>query len=73
MQLGAFREREGAQMLLARVAASQPQLAGRLRIVEEAGAHKVQVGPYATRDAAQAAVLPVRGALGLSPFAVERR
>ncbi len=73
MQLGAFREREGAQTLLARVAASQPELAGRLRIVEEAGAHKVQVGPYATRDAAQAAVVPLRGALGLSPFAVERR
>lgn len=73
MQLGAFRERDGAQTLLARVAASQPELAGRLRIVEEAGAHKVQVGPYATRDAAQAAVGPLRGALGLSPFAVERR
>ncbi len=73
MQLGAFREREGAQTLLARVAAGEPALAGRLRIVEEGGAHKVQAGPYPTRDAAQAAVAPLRASLGLAPFAVERR
>lgn len=73
MQLGAFREREGAQALLARVAASQPDVASRLRIVEEAGAHKVQLGPYASRDAAQTAAAPLRSALGLAPFTVERR
>jgi len=73
VQLGAFREREGADDLLARAARSAPALAARLRVFSEAGTHRLQAGPFPSREAAGEAVAQVRENLRITPLVVERR
>jgi rare lipoprotein A len=73
VQLGAFRERDGAEGLLAKAAGNLPALAPQLRIFADAGTNRLQAGPFASRDAAQGAVTQVREALGIAPMVVERR
>ena len=73
VQLGAFREAEGADSFGRRVAADVDWLGPFLATFSEASLYRVQAGPYASRDDAQAAAARIREALGLVPMVVERR
>ncbi|MBB3640834.1 septal ring lytic transglycosylase RlpA family protein [Variovorax atrisoli] len=73
VQLGAFRERDGAESLLNQAARGVPSLASQLRVFSEAGTHRLQAGPFASRNAAGEVVGQLRENLHISPMVVERR
>lgn len=73
VQLGAFRERDGAQSLLTQAARGVPSLASQLRVFSEAGTHRLQAGPFASRNAAGEVIAQLRESLHISPMVVERR
>jgi rare lipoprotein A len=73
IQLGAFRERDGAETFSRQVGAEVDWLAPLLAVFEEAALFRLQAGPYASRDEAQANAERIRGALQLVPMIVERR
>lgn len=72
VQLGAFRQREGAESFMGQVGAQVTWLAPLLTIVTEAALHRLQAGPYASRTEAGAAAERIREALQLVPSVVER-
>lgn len=72
VQLGAFRQREGAEHFMSQVRAQVTWLATRLTIVTDASLHRLQAGPYASRDEALAAAERIREALQLVPVIVQR-
>jgi len=73
VQLGAFSQREGAQRFQQQVAREMPPLAGTLNVFSENGTHRLQSGPYASRDTARDAAEQLRNGLQLAPVIVERR
>lgn len=73
VQLGAFRERGGAEDFQQRVAVELDWLAPRMAVFSDAPLFRLQAGPYASRDEAQGAAQRVREALQLVPVIVERR
>jgi rare lipoprotein A len=73
VQLGAFREASGAEGFQSRVAADVDWLTPYLATFGEAALFRVQAGPYASREEAQAAAARIREALGLVPLVVQRR
>jgi len=73
VQLGAFRERDGAETLRSQAARGVPSLAPQLRVFSEAGTHRLQAGPFASRNEAGEVVSQVRESLRISPMVVERR
>jgi rare lipoprotein A len=73
IQIGAFHERDGAVTFQRRVAAELDWLAPLLAIFDDKPVHRLQAGPYATRDQASEAAQRIRAALQLVPMVVERR
>ena len=73
IQLGAFRERLGAELLQRRAAAEIEPLGPLLATFAEAALFRVQAGPYPSRDEARGAAERIRDALGLVPMILERR
>lgn len=73
VQLGAFRERDGAESLRSQAARGLPSLAPHLRVFSEAGTHRLQAGPFASRNEAGEAVTQLRESLRIAPMVVERR
>ena len=73
VQLGAFRERDGAESLRNQAARGLPTLAPQLRVFSEAGTHRLQAGPIPSRNAAGEAVTQLRDNLRIAPMVVERR
>jgi rare lipoprotein A len=73
VQLGAFRQRDGADGFQRRVTAELDWLAPLLGVFADANAYRLQAGPYPSRDEAQGAAKRVRDALQLVPVIVERR
>lgn len=73
VQLGAFRERDGAESLRTRASRGLPTLAPLLRVFTDAETHRLQAGPFATREAASATVAQVRDELRMAAIVVERR
>ncbi|MBT2335975.1 septal ring lytic transglycosylase RlpA family protein [Variovorax paradoxus] len=73
VQLGAFREREGAESLQNQASRGVPSLASQLRVFSEAGTHRLQAGPFPSRNAAGEAVTQLRESLRIAPMVVERR
>ena len=73
VQLGAFRQRDGAEGFQQRVGASVDWLAPLLAVFGEAGLFKLQAGPYPSRDDARLAAERIRDGLRLVPVIVERR
>jgi rare lipoprotein A len=71
VQLGAFSQREGAAAFQEKVSKQMPAL--KMTVFSENGMHRLQAGPYATRESAQAAGEQVRNGLSLAPVIVERR
>jgi rare lipoprotein A len=72
VQLGAFRQRDGAESFRGQVGAQVEWLAPLLTIVTEASLHRLQAGPYASRTEAGDAAQRIRDALQLVPTVVER-
>lgn len=73
LQLGAFRQRDGALDFQRRLIDEQPWLAPLLAVFSERGLNKLQAGPYPSRDDARSAAERVRAALRLVPTIVEKR
>jgi rare lipoprotein A len=73
IQLGAFRQRDGATGFQRRVAAELDWLTPQLAVFDDAVLFRLQAGPYASRDEARGAAERVRDALQLVPVIVERR
>jgi rare lipoprotein A len=73
LQLGAFGQGGGAYGFQQRVAQELDWLAPLLTIFAEGGLHRLQAGPYASREQAREVGERVRAALALVPVIVERR
>jgi len=73
LQLGAFRQPEGAASLQQRVQREADGLAAPVAVFGDGGTYRVQAGPYATRAEALASAERLRQTLQLSPLVVERR
>jgi rare lipoprotein A len=73
LQLGAFKQRDGALDFQRRLIDEQPWLAPLLAVFADHGLNKLQAGPYVTRDDARSAAERVRTALQLVPTLVEKR
>jgi rare lipoprotein A len=72
LQVGAFRQFEGAQQLQRQLLATPQAGVDSIAVFEEAGLFRVQAGPYATRADAQQAAERVRRHTGRSPLLVDR-
>jgi rare lipoprotein A len=73
IQLGAFKQRDGALDFQRRLIDEQPWLAPLLAVFTERGLNKLQAGPYVTREDARSAAERVRTALRLVPTLIEKR
>jgi rare lipoprotein A len=73
VQLGVFRQREGAEGFHRRIVADVDWLSPLLSVFSESSSHKLWAGPYASRDEAQGAARRVQESLSLVPVIVERR
>jgi rare lipoprotein A len=73
VQIGAYRQREGALDFQHRLIDEQPWLAPLLAVFSDRGMNRLQAGPYSTRDDAREAAERIRIALQLVPTIVEKR
>lgn len=73
VQLGAFKQREGAENFQRRVSTELDALSPLLAIFNEAAIFRLQAGPYSTREEARSVAHHVRDKLNLVPVIVERR
>lgn len=73
IQLGAFRQRDGAESFQRRVADELEWLSPQLAVFVDTPLFRLQAGPYATRDEARDGAERIREALQLVPVIVERR
>ncbi|MET0335200.1 MAG: septal ring lytic transglycosylase RlpA family protein [Rhizobacter sp.] len=73
VQLGAFKQREGAEQFQRQVASEQGWLAPLLTVLGEPQLFRLQAGPFASRSEAQDAASRIREGLKLVPVIVERR
>jgi len=72
LQIGAFRALDGAIALKDRVRAQWAEADPLLTTFRDRGLHRVQLGPFDTQDAAQAAAARLRELLDLQPLIVKR-
>jgi rare lipoprotein A len=73
VQLGAFRERDGATALQRRATGALEGLSPLLAVFNESAWFRLQAGPYASREEARGAADSIRAALQLATVIVERR
>ena len=73
VQLGAFKAHDSAVTLQRRVMAELDMLSPLLAIFNEGAVHRLQAGPYATRDDAAQVAQRLRTTLQLAPIIVQRR
>jgi rare lipoprotein A len=73
LQLGAFARGDGAYTFQQRVAQELNWLSPLLTVFAEGSLHRLQAGPYASRDQAKEVAERVRSSLQLVPVVVERR
>ncbi len=73
LQLGAFRERDGALDFQRKVEREVDWLAPMMAVFTDRELHRLQAGPYPTRAEVQDAAERLRLALQLVPLVVERR
>ena len=73
VQIGAFRQRSGAETFQRRVASEFDWLAPLLAIFDDQPLHRLQAGPYPNRGEAGSALQRISEALQLKPVIVERR
>ncbi len=73
LQLGAFSRLEGAENLREQFNRELDWMAPMLAIFKDKSLHRLQAGPFSTREDARAAAERVRLAMALTPVLVERR
>jgi rare lipoprotein A len=73
IQLGAFRQRDGAESFQRRVADELDWLSPLLAVFVDTPLFRLQAGPYASREEASDGAERIREALQLVPVIVERR
>jgi rare lipoprotein A len=73
LQVGAYRQREGALAMQQRVQREAEGVAPGVAVLDDRATWRVHVGPFTSRGAAQAAAERLRGLLLLTPLLVERR
>lgn len=73
IQLGAFRQRDGAESFQRRVADELEWLSPMLALFVDSPLFRLQAGPYGSRDEAREGAERIREALQLVPVIVERR
>lgn len=73
VQIGAFRQRDGAEQFQRRVSDELSWLSPLLAVFSEPQLFRLQAGPYPTRSDAQDAASRIRDALRLVPLVIERR
>ena len=73
IQLGAFRQREGAESFQQRVGTELDWLSPLLAVFSDASLFRLQAGPYPSRNDARTAAERIRSELQLVPVIVERR
>jgi rare lipoprotein A len=73
IQLGAFKQRDGALDYQHRLLDEAPWLAPLMAVFADHGLNKLQAGPYRSRDDARSAAERVRATLQLVPTIVEKR
>ena len=67
LQLGAFSSVDNAEGFRARLARDLPWLAEPLQVAQSGNLHRVRLGPYRTREEAQAVADRIRASLDLAP------
>jgi rare lipoprotein A len=72
VQIAAFKQLNGAQAFHRKVVADLSWLSPLLAVFSEGSVHRLQAGPYGTRDEAQGIAEQVRDALKLVPVVVRR-
>jgi rare lipoprotein A len=73
VQLGAFARLDGAEQFRQKLVKELDWMAPLLAVFKDASLHRLQAGPYASREDARQAAERVRLALALTPVVVERR
>ncbi|MEY4560979.1 MAG: hypothetical protein RLZZ618_256 [Pseudomonadota bacterium] len=73
IQLGAFKQREGAEQFQRRVSDEVDWLGPQLALFSEPSLFRLQAGPYTSRPEAQAAAERIRGMIQLVPVIIEKR
>jgi rare lipoprotein A len=68
LQLGAFRSEEGAKSFLAKMQAQLGDIGEKFTLYMRDGLTRVHIGPYASKDAAEAAAAKLQGKLGFKPI-----
>lgn len=68
LQLGAFRERQGAESFLARMRAELGDSGKNIILQQKQGLSRVHIGPYASADEARRAANILASRLGFKPF-----
>jgi len=68
LQLGAFRERQGAESFLAKMRAELGDSGKGIILQQKQGLTRVHIGPYASADAARRAANILANRLGFKPF-----
>jgi rare lipoprotein A len=72
IQLAAFSSAEAADAYRDKVARQMPWIAEPVQVVESEGYSRVRLGPYRTRDEAEAIAAKVRESLGYAPAIIQR-
>ncbi|MFY7867209.1 septal ring lytic transglycosylase RlpA family protein [Roseateles sp.] len=73
VQLGAYSKLDGAESFRQQLLKELDWMAPLLAVFKDGGLHRLQAGPYSSRDDARQAAERVRLALNLTPVVVERR
>jgi rare lipoprotein A len=73
VQLGAFRDRRGAEQLQSRAGAEVDGIAPMLAMFSDNALYRLQAGPFPSRDDAQRLAERVRDLMRLTPLVIERR
>ena len=72
VQIAAFKQLDGAHAFHRKVVADLSWLSPLLAVFSDSSVHRLQAGPYRTRDEAQSIAEQVRDALKLLPVVVRR-
>lgn len=68
LQLGAFKERQGAESFLSRMRAELGDTGKDIILLHRSGLNRIQLGPYADAEEARRAANTLAGRLGFKPF-----
>jgi rare lipoprotein A len=68
LQLGAFKEKQGAESFLSKMRAELGDTGKDIILLRQSGLNRIQLGPYANSEEARRAANTLAGRLGFKPF-----